>query len=182
VILRIIKENIIGIIIGAFGFFSSIIAYFFSDKLDIMVLSYGWTLFSITIFVIIIVLEYVIIIKLKNHISNQDYNKSDIFSVRIYHKNIDQFIITSNFNVQINTILGVYYKDGAYEIEFGLAKIIADTGKAYQMKILKTSKHFMDTFPDDYNGIISNDYNYIRNMVVKYLINEELINFIQSEE
>jgi hypothetical protein len=177
VILKIIKENIIGITIGAFGFFASIIAYFFSDKLDIMVLSYGRALFAVMIFVIIIVMEYVIIIKLRNHIKNHEFNKADFFQAKIYNKDIDQFIVVSNSSVQINTILGVYYKVDDYEIVFGLAKIIADTGKAYQMKILKTSRHFIDTFPDDYSGIMSNDYNFIRKIVVKYLISEELINF-----
>jgi hypothetical protein len=182
VILKIIKENIIGIIIGAFGFSASIIAYFFSDKLDTMALSYGWVLFVAMIFVIIIVMEYVIIIKLRNHINNHEFNKTDYFQVRIYNKEIDQFILISNSSIQINTVLGVYYKIGDYEIVFGLAKIVGDTGKAYQMKILKTSRHFMDTFSNDYNGIISNDYNYISKIVVKYLISEELINFVRLEE
>jgi hypothetical protein len=182
VIRRIIKENIIGIIIGAFGFFASIIAYFFSDKLDIMALSYGWTLFAAMLFVIIIAMEYVIILKLRNHINNHEFNKTDFFRVRIYNKDIDQFIVVSNSNVQINTVLGVYYKAGDYEIVFGLAKIVADTGKAYQMKILKTSRHFVNTFPSDYKGIMSNDYNYIKKLVVKYLISEELMNFVQLEE
>jgi hypothetical protein len=182
VILRIIKENIIGIIIGTFGFFASLIAYFFSDKLDMMALSYGWALFTIMVFVIIIVMEYVIIIKLRKHINNHDFNKTDFFHVRIYNKDIDQFIIVSNSSVQINTVLGIYYKVGDYEIVFGLAKIVADTGKAYQMRILKTSRHFIDTFPNDYKGIMSNDYDYIKKIVVKYLISEELIDFVRLGE
>jgi hypothetical protein len=51
-------------------------------------------------------------------------------------------------------MLGIYYKVGDYEIVFGLSKIVAYTGKAYQMKILKTSRHFIDTFPVDYKGIM----------------------------
>jgi NAD/NADP transhydrogenase beta subunit len=66
VILRVIKENIIGIVIGAFGFFASIIAYFLSDKLDMMALSYKWALYFAMLF-IIIVMEYVIIVDLFNN-------------------------------------------------------------------------------------------------------------------
>jgi hypothetical protein len=178
-ILKIIKENIIGIIIGVLGFFASIIAYFFSDKLDAVAISYRWTLFAIMIFVIIIVMEYVIIFKLKDRLNNHDINKDDIFQVRIYNKEIGQFILVSNSNVQINTVLGVYYKIGDYEIIFGLAKIVADTGRAYQMQILKTASHFKETFPTEYNGIMSNDNNYIGKIVVKYLISEELIDLVQ---
>jgi len=166
--------NIISLVIGIAG---TVITLFFPDLLNGPSVQ-NKVLLAIIIILVIALAQCVVIIRKLN----TNAPKDEKISVRNYNATVDQFIITTNLPIKIGCVLGVYYEDGEYEQEIGLGKVVADTGKAYQMEMMGISRAFVKQYKDDFEKILKGEPNHLKRMVVKYWVNETLLRLEAENE
>ena len=170
IILRIIKQNIIGIVLGVLGLISALLSYFFKGNLDSDMLSYRTFFIIGTIVSIVISLETIIII---NTINSRE--EKEIVNVLSYNQNIDEYIASKSKILNINTIVSIYYSDGDYNVLIGYGIVSSKSENFIQIKIRKYDSRFIQNYKDIFFKIQKNDSNTMKSIIVKNQITNEIL-------
>lgn len=169
-ILKVIIDNIFGVSIGTIGLISALTAYLSKNTLDNELMTYRVFLLILTLFIIILSLCCIIIYKLY-----REKSVKDKFKVIEYNNRIGEYILWISKDLNVNTLVGVYYEDGNYNLSIGLG-IITSSDRFTQFKIINYNDDFKSSYNDVLNKIFENDSNVLKNIIVQKQISNEMIN------
>jgi hypothetical protein len=169
-IFSIIKQNIIGIVVGVIGLISAGLSYLYKGNLDSDMMSYRVFFSLLTIVLIVIITQFLIIIKL----AQLPFMRETI-KVKNYNNRIDEFIIDPSTELSINTIACLYFIDGDYDIFVGIGIITNNTSKICQLKISSYNSKFVENYPEVFEKVKLSDRNTLNSLIIKSQITNEAI-------